>query len=145
MIEQSDMENITSSLALTLIGARNGSMWKWHSEIEDAFCRTPEMLFFNPLYGIEEAADGLVLKARWPSDVLQQECNRDFTVLPERFEISSQVVKEINDLQAGGLISDNVRDLLRSFILVNLPLCYPRKNLLGAKHNRFTDKTAQTK
>ena len=129
--KQPDIWDIASSPALTLIGTRNGSLWKRHLGIEEILCRFPEMLYFNPLYRIEKAADGLDLIAEWPSDTLRQECNQYFPVLPERFAIPSRVVEELNALNVDGVTSSNIRDLLRSFILVNLPSCYSRQKFLN--------------
>jgi SAM-dependent methyltransferase len=126
---QHDMETLKASNALTLMGARTGSLWEQHSGLDDALCRSPNQLGFNPLYQIEECADGLILKPRWPSDTLRSECESDAPRFSDSIRLRHCVVEEVNTVNAGGVLTENVRSLLRSFVLVNLPACYPRTGL----------------
>jgi hypothetical protein len=50
-------------------------------------------------------------------------------VLPESMHVPQHVVDEVAELRAAGPLSDDVRKLLRSFVLVILPECYPRVGL----------------
>jgi len=123
---QSDPISMTSCNALTLLGARTEKLWNKHSGLDDALCRRPDLLGFNPLYHVENVPDGLMLRSVWPSEPLRQECIGNMPVLPEAVHVPQHVVEEIVELRSAGTLSDDVRKLLRSFVLVILPECYPR-------------------
>lgn len=123
---QSESGSLVSSHALTLVGARTESLWEKHTCLDDAFCSRPDLLGFNPLYRVEEVPDGLMLRSEWPSDSLRRECVGKMAVLPDTVLVPRRVVREIVESRQTGSLSDEVRRLLRSFVLVGLPECYPR-------------------
>jgi hypothetical protein len=124
---QSDVRSLVSSQVLTLVGARAETLWEKHTGLDDAMCRRPDLLGFNPLYHVEEVSDGLMLRSVWPSESLRQECIGKMPVLPEAVHVPQGLVNEIVELRTTGTLSDDVRKLLRSFVLVILPECYPRR------------------
>jgi SAM-dependent methyltransferase len=126
---QADVDSLASSHALTLAGARTDTLWDKHAGLDDALCRRPDLLGFNPIYEVEKAADGLNLGSAWPSDSLRLECIGKIPILPETVHVPSRVVDEIAALRTSSSLSDDVRKLLRSFVLVSLPDCYPRPGL----------------
>jgi SAM-dependent methyltransferase len=123
---QSESGSLVSSHALTLVGARTESLWEKHACLDDAFCSRPELLGFNPLYRVEEVPEGLMLRSEWPSGSLRRECVGRTPVLPESVIVACRVVRDIVESRQTGSLSEEVRKLLRSFILVCLPECYPR-------------------
>jgi SAM-dependent methyltransferase len=125
----SDIRSLVSSRALTLVGARTETLWKKHASLDDALCRRPDLIGFNPLYRAESVSDGLMLRSVWPSESLRRECIGTMPVLPECVHVRQHVVDEVAELRATGLVSDDVRTLLRSFVLVSLPECYPRTGI----------------
>jgi SAM-dependent methyltransferase len=129
LTEQEDIRSLASSHALTLVGARLGTLWEKHAGLDDAMCRRPDLLGFNPLYRAERVSDGLMLRSVWPSESLRRECIGKMPVLPESMHVPQHVVDEVAELGAAGPLSDDVRKLLRSFVLVILPECYPRVGL----------------
>jgi SAM-dependent methyltransferase/uncharacterized protein YbaR (Trm112 family) len=131
LTRQPSIPVLDSSDALTLVGARNESLWKRHSDLDSALFRRPDLLGFNPLYRLEKAADGLVAGAAWPSESLRRECTGTKPLLRETVHISSRTMEKIAAARAGGPITDEVRSLLRSFVLVSLPECYPRAALVA--------------
>jgi SAM-dependent methyltransferase len=129
LTHQPSIDVLDSCDALTLAGARNEFLWKRHAELDAALSRRPDLLRFNPLYCLEESADGLLASAAWPSDLLRQECCGTVPLLCESARFGAQVLREIDAARAGEGLSDEVRGLLRSFVLVPLPECYPRTNV----------------
>jgi SAM-dependent methyltransferase len=123
---QSESGSLVSSQAVTLVGARTESLWGKHTCLDDAFCSRPDLLGFNPLYRVEEVPHGLMLRSEWPSDSLRRECVGKMTILPDTVLVPGTVVREIVSSRKTGSLSDDVRKLLRSFVLVCLPECYPR-------------------
>lgn len=123
---QSEGRSLASSHALTLVGARTETLWRKHTSLDDAFCRRPDLLGFNPLYRVEEIPEGLMLRSEWPSDSLRRECVGKTPVLPESVVVPRAVIREIVESRKTGSLSDDVRKLLRSYVLVCLPECYPR-------------------
>jgi SAM-dependent methyltransferase len=123
---QADVDSLASSHALTLVGARTDTLWDKHASLDDALCRRPDLLRFNPIYEVKKTADGLNLTSAWPSDSLRLECIGRMPILPETACVPSRVVDEIAALRTSRSLSDDVRKLLRSFVLVSLPSCYPR-------------------
>jgi SAM-dependent methyltransferase len=124
--EQQDEAAVTSSNALTLFGTRDETLWRRHHRLDDALARHPELLTLNPLYVVETVADGLVATVKWPSKALQAECNANGLALPEAVHLSAELVAEIAIAKRTGSLSNRVRELIRSFVLVCLPECYPR-------------------
>ena len=132
---QVDSHVLESSNAFTLVGARNDALWKQHPALDTAFCRRPDLLQINPLYRLERATDGLTANASWPSDDLKRECMGATPLLHESLQIHSGTLDEIASARSGGLLSDGVRELIRSFALVPLPTCY-RRGLLADASSR---------
>lgn len=130
LISQPSAARLDSSNALTLMGAREEHLWKRYGGLDTALYRRPELLALNPLYRLEKAADGLIARASWPSEALRKECSGITPVLRDTVHLSSRTVHEISAAQTGNTVSDEVRTLLRSFMVVPLPACYPRTNLL---------------
>jgi SAM-dependent methyltransferase len=129
LTEQPDNRSLVSSHALTLLGARTETLWEKHAGLDDALCRRPDFIGFNPLYQVENVSDGLILRSDWPSESLRRECVEEIPILPETVQVSQHVVDEVVEMRTTGVLSDDVRKLLRSFVLVCLPECYPRKDL----------------
>ncbi len=127
---QPDSQSLPSSHALTLVGGRTDSLWKRHSDIDETLCRRPDRIGLNPIYDVADVPDGLVLTAAWPSQALRQECIGRTPALPESVCIPRHVVDEIAAVSTTATVSDNVRALLRSFVLTSLPDCYSRLNLI---------------
>jgi hypothetical protein len=126
LTERSDVRSLVSSHALTLVGGRTESLWRKHAGLDDALCRRPDLLGFNPLYRAERVSDGLMLRSAWPSESLCRECVGEIHILPEAVHVRQHVLDDIIEARASGSLSDDVRKLLRSFVLVSLPECYPR-------------------
>jgi SAM-dependent methyltransferase len=120
---------LDSSDALTLVGARTKRLWTRHSGLDDALSRRPDRLAFNPLYRLEKATDGLVARAAWPSESLRTECAGAKPLLRETVHLRSLAAGRFAAARAGEKLSDEVRALIRSFVLVSLPECYPRAEL----------------
>ena len=120
---------LDSSDALTLAGARTERLWTRHSGLDDALSRRPDRLAFNPLYRLEKATDGLVARAAWPSESLRTECAGAKPLLHETVHLRSLAVEQFAAARAGEKLSDEVRALIRSFVLVSLPEGYPRAEL----------------
>jgi SAM-dependent methyltransferase len=129
LTEQSTLDTIASHNALTLIGARTDLLWTRHLGVDDALCRRPDLLAFNPLYRVEGSTDELLLRAMWPSDTLRRECTGTIPLPPESVRVPLRIVEEISMARSGGLLSADVRRLVRSAVLVSLPQCYPRLDL----------------
>jgi SAM-dependent methyltransferase len=129
LTEQSDIRSLASSDALTLVGARTETLWEKHAGLDDALCRRPDLIEFNPLYRAENVSDGLMLRSVWPSESLRRECIGKIPILPESVLVKQHVLDELAELRAAGALSDDVRKLLRSFVLVCLPECYPRTGI----------------
>jgi hypothetical protein len=125
----SDVRSLVSSHALTLVGARTESLWSKHAGLDDALCRRPDLIGFNPLYRTDRVSDGLMLRSVWPSESLRRECVGEIHILPEAVHVRQHVLDEIIEARASGSLSDDVRILLRSFVLVCLPECYPRTDI----------------
>lgn len=121
-----EVRSLALSPSLTLVGARTESLWGKHAGLDDFLCRRPDLIDFNPLYRIERTSDGLMLRSVWPSDSLRRECVGKTPILPESVVVPRRVVTEIVESRKTGFLSDEVRKLLRSFVLVCLPECYPR-------------------
>lgn len=123
---QADETTLTSCHAFTLVGARTEELWKMHTGLVDELCHRPDLVAFNPLYTVKNASGGLDLVSAWPSESLRLECIGNMPVLPETVHVAQRVVDEIAALRATGSLSDDVRKLLMSYVLVILPECYLR-------------------
>jgi len=126
LVSQPDTASVESSNALILMGARTEDLWTRHSGLEDALRRRPDLLGFNPIYRVEEATDGLTLTSAYPSESLRQECVGKTPILPDEVHIPARVLKEIREMISLGALSGDLRMLLRSFVIIPLPNCYPR-------------------
>ena len=129
LVRQPPAAAVDSSHALTLIGARTDELWRLHAGLDTALTRRPQLLEFNPLYRVERTPDGVLAMADWPSDALRRECAEPAPLLGETVHVSAKTLEEIATARAGGGLSGEVRTLLRSFVLVPLPECYPRTGL----------------
>lgn len=89
------------------------------------------LLGFNPLYRLDKAPDGLVASAAWPSDSLRRECTGTPLLLRESVHVDSHTLQEIIAARTGGPLTGAVRELLRSFVVVPVPECYPGGNRLA--------------
>lgn len=121
---------LESSDALTLMGARKGHLWRRHPFIDEALCRRQDLIAFNPLYRFEKAADGLLGRAVWPSESLQRECSAAGKWFSETVQVPTRTVQDVVAAREGEPPTEDVRKLLRSFVLVSLPECYPRPQIL---------------
>jgi SAM-dependent methyltransferase len=126
LTEQAPIEAISSDNALTLIGARTDSMWRKHLAMDDLLFRRYDLLEFNPLYRVEVAKDELILRAKWPTESLRRECTGTTTPLPELVHLPFSTVEEVKLAKSSKQPSAGVRQLIRSFVLVVLPVCYAR-------------------
>jgi SAM-dependent methyltransferase len=123
--------DLDSSNALTLVGARTEHLWKRHADLDTALSRRSDLLGLNPLYRLEKAPDGLVAKAAWPSESLRRECTGTPPLLRESVHVDSRTLREIIAARSGESLTGAVRELLRSFVLLPVPECYPGANLLS--------------
>lgn len=121
---QPPSESLALSHALTVIGSRTDFLWKMYPALDNTLCRRPDLIGFNPLYRVEEVSDGLMLKSTWPSESLRHECMRRGPILPESVHLPLHIVEEIRALRTGVTPLDEVKRLLRSFVLVSLPNRY---------------------
>ena len=128
LTHQPSLAALDSSNALTLMGARQEHLWKRYSDLDMALFRRPDLLALNPLYRLEKTADGLTARAAWPSESLRRECTETTPPLRDTVHLSSRTLHEFSAAQNGEPVSDEVRALLRSFMVVSLPACYPRAN-----------------
>ena len=128
---QPDADAITGSDVVTLLGARTGALWKRHAGLDDVVSRRADRLSLNPIYAIQDRGDGVVLKAAWPNDSLRRECTGRVAVPPDAVEVPREVLGDIARWKGGGTLSAQVRELIRSFVLVPLPECYPKARLLA--------------
>lgn len=120
---------LESSNALSLMGTRDENLWRPHPFLDQALFRRPDLLALNPLYRLEQTDDGFVARAAWPSESLQRECTGTVPLFSDTVRLRSNTVQEIAVAKANGALSDEVRKLIRSFVLVCLPECYPRSDL----------------
>jgi SAM-dependent methyltransferase len=137
--------DLDSSNALTLVGARTEDLWKQHADLDTALSRRSDLLGFNPLYRLEKAPDGLVANAAWPSDSLRRECTGTPPLLRESVHVDTRTQREIIAVRTGGALPGAVRELLRSFVLVPLPECYPGEDLLAPCTGRVNDASVRSK
>lgn len=128
LTEQIPDDALNVSDAITLVGYRSESLWSSQVRLDDKLCQAAHLFAINPLYRLERVADGLIGIATWPSESLRKECIGTVPLLPERIHLPYRVIEEIDTAKSGGILSDEVRKLLRSFVLVCLPSCYPRLN-----------------
>ena len=129
LTEQPTIDMLSSNNALTLIGARSDLLWRRHLGLDNKLCYRPDLLEFNPLYCIERGKEEFILRAVWPSDSLRRECIGTPPLLPDIVRVPFHTLAEIKTVRSGGLLSAEVRQLIRSFVLVSLPECYPRMDL----------------
>lgn len=126
LTKQVPTEALNASDAITLVGARNESLWRLHVCLDDVLCQAADLFSINPLYRLERVADGLIGRATWTSASLYKECTGTVSLLPETVHLPYRVIEEIGAVRSGGMLSNEVRKLLRSFVLVCLPSCYPQ-------------------
>lgn len=131
LMHQTPLSLLNSSNALTLLGARDDHLWKRQTGLVAALSRRRELLALNPLYRIEKTAEGVRATALWPSESLRNECTGHVPFPPERVHLGPSILQEIAAARTGASLSDSVSGLLRSFVLVPLPECYPRVDLLS--------------
>lgn len=117
---------LNTSNALTLFGSRSESLWRRHTGLDELLSKHPKVLGLNPLYELEPAADGMMARARWPSEALKEECTAGGALLPESVHLSQRTLDAIKTARAGGPWSEEIRSLLRSFVLVPRPACYSK-------------------
>lgn len=117
---------LSSSNALTLFGGRDADLWRRHAGLDGLVSARPGLLGLNPLYKPERVSDGVIVRAQWPSAALEQECTASGALLPESVHLSQRALDAIETARAGGPLSDEVRKLIRAFVLVPLPACYPQ-------------------
>ena len=120
---------LASSDALTLVGAREDKLWRRHSLLDEAMARRPDLLALNPLYRVDRCHGGLNATAAWPSKALESECSGGMPGFRSPVHLSARTLEEIARAQAGGALSEEVRGLIRSSVLVCLPRCYPRTHM----------------
>jgi SAM-dependent methyltransferase len=128
LVSDSQAAFMESSNAVTLVGAREDSLWVRHEGIDSALCQQPERLGFNPIYRVEKAVDGLSLKASYPSDSFRRECATEAPILPDEVHIPSRLLAEMGGNPPGQDAGEYIRELIRSFVIVPLPDAYPRQS-----------------
>jgi SAM-dependent methyltransferase len=128
---QPAQEAIDASNALTLIGARDARLWRRHSGLDELVSRCANLLALNPLYRLRTAGTSMVAEAAWPSAGLEQECKGAMKYLPATVQLDQELLGQIAAARSGTALSTNVRQLLRNFVLVPLPQCYPRPSGTG--------------
>lgn len=128
LVSDSKAAVMESSNALTLVGAREDSLCVRHEGIDSALCRRPEHLGFNPIYRVEKAVDGLSLKVSYPSDSLRRECATEAQILPDEVLISTRLLAKIEKIRPEQKVDEDIKKLIRSFVIVPLPEGYPRQS-----------------
>ncbi len=106
---------------LTLIGTHRPDFWHARADLAQRLSSHPEHLLVNPIYSIQLGDPVTRLTLSWPNTRLQDECREIEDYLPKSCELDSGLLKR---LHAGNLNAEDsavVHDLVRKFILVNLP------------------------
>jgi SAM-dependent methyltransferase len=129
----SHSEALESSDALTLFGGRDDMLWRAQTALHAMLARRPDLLALNPLYRVTPVTDGIVGTVAWPSESLRRECTKTGALLHDRIELSQRMLNDIANAQVGGEFSATVQKLIREFVLVPLPECYPRVPLLAQR------------
>jgi hypothetical protein len=126
-------ELLASSDALTLMGARGEKLWRKHSFLDEAMFRRPDLIALNPLYRVNRCHDGLNASIAWPSKTLESECSGGEPIFNDPICLSAHTLDEIAGAQVGRRLSEEVRRLIRSFVLVRVPDCYRRSDFFVRK------------
>jgi ubiquinone/menaquinone biosynthesis C-methylase UbiE len=127
---QTDIKSLHSSNALTLVGTRESALLKCYNRLEEIVWSRSDLLALNPIYRVERGTGGLTLRASWPSEALRRECVAEkVPVPPDRVELPASLLDEISRSRDIGSLPDGIRNLMRSFVLVSLPECYPAVRL----------------
>ncbi len=119
-------EEVAKSNALTLVGARGGELWRRHERLDEAMTRRHDLIALNPIYRAEKDGNGFMASAQWPSEALHTECTASGQWIPETVSFDGELVEEIVAARKTGFLSERVRHLVLSFVLVCLPACYER-------------------
>ncbi len=117
---------LESSPTLTLFGARDARLWRRHEALDTFIATRTKLLAVNPLYRPQPAADGIVLKAQWPFAWLKEECEADGALLPDTVHLSRSTLQALAEAGDAVQLSAELRELVRSYVLVPLHRCYSR-------------------
>ena len=129
LAQQALQPDLEASAALALMGARDDSMWRHFVGLDRAIAGRPDLLSWNPILRLEPEDDGLVASAAWPSDSLRLECTREAQLFDDAVHVPHSTLLDLAHAKVGGPVSDEVLSLIRAFVLVCLPACYPREGV----------------
>lgn len=106
--------------AMSFVGCRAPGVFARH-EGALAPLRKVADVAINPIYAVEEHADHIELRMRWPNPRLEQECAMAREFLPERYRIERALWSRMSRGERNGADQPRIDELVRRLVLVPLP------------------------
>ncbi len=114
--------------AYWLIGSRRNRLWHKHSDLTAMLSRKRTHLRPNPIYRITEHQKKIVLEMAWPSARMTEECGAAANYMPAKYEIDKSLWDRLNNNTTIAEDTAAIQEMVRSFVLVQLPLGYAQHN-----------------
>jgi uncharacterized protein YbaR (Trm112 family) len=114
-----DGETLDRNPALTIVASRHPRVFAAHALSQPPAAAAGE-LRINPLYAIDADGGRLRLRLAFPNDDYEQEYGACRQYLPEQLTLERAAVEALES----GLVSDEMADLVRRKVIVDLPKRY---------------------
>lgn len=124
LLYQPAEEEIEEADAFTLVGAFEQGAFRVYEGINKQFFNLRRHLVINPLYRVSSKNNKVILQKRWPSEFMQAENRNIDRILPDTLSLDRQFLREIAEGEFSKLDIDFVDELMKKFILINVPQNY---------------------
>lgn len=121
LVKEYSEAELNSCNAISLIGTKDGSLFRVYEGIINDFLRHKENLIINPIYKMKERGEKILLEREFPSESFRKECPLTEQYLPQKCTINKRLVKGRSVCVSD---SDEIEDLMKKFVIINVPKNY---------------------
>lgn len=131
LVKKYSEAELNSCNAISLIGTKNGSLFRVYERIINDFLRHKDNLIINPIYNIDHRGETIILQRCFPGEPFRREYPVTEKYLPEEYIMPEGLCKILNgrtlNLAHANISKDDLHHieyLMRMFILINVPENY---------------------
>ena len=121
LAEEYSQNELNSSNAISIIASKDKSFFEVYGNIDKDFLSNKNNLAINPIYKMKKEGDKILLEREFPSEFFRREYPLTEKYLPERCEINKRFV---NGRSLCVSDSNEIVDLMRKFVVINIPEKY---------------------
>jgi SAM-dependent methyltransferase/uncharacterized protein YbaR (Trm112 family) len=120
LAEEYSENELNASNAISIIASKEKSLFGVYDRV-DSYFLNKNNLVINPIYKMKEEGDKILLRRNFPSEFFRKEYPLTEKYLPERSEIDKRFV---NGRSVCVSDSDEIEDLMRKIVIINVPEKY---------------------